>query len=86
MDPTLELDSDEDEQDDDVVSFHGTEYAHGRLAWQCLQQNDTWFLVDDLRDGRRLPLCVPNDNRRGGSFLLVGFGDEILLAASGNRM
>lgn len=89
MDPTLEPDSDEDEEEEaDVLSFHGTEYAYGRLAWQCLRddENDTWFLVDDLRDGRRLPLCVPNDHRRGGSFLLVGFGDEILMAASGNRM
>ena len=86
MDPTLELDSDEDEGENEVVSFHGTEYAYGRLAWQCLRNNDTWFLVDDLRDGRRLPLCVPNDHRRGESFLLVGFGDEILMAASGNRM
>lgn len=86
MDPTLELDSDENEGEEEVVSFHGTEYAHGRLAWQCLRNNDTWFLVDDLQDGRRLPLCVPNDHRRGESFLLVGFGDEILMAASGNRM
>ncbi|KJR83866.1 uncharacterized protein SPSK_04017 [Sporothrix schenckii 1099-18] len=88
-DPALDLHSDEDDEDDEddgVVSFHGADYAYGRLAWQCLRNNDTWFLVDDLRDGRRLPLCVPNDHRRGDSFLLVGFGDELLLAASGHRI
>ncbi|CAK7215909.1 hypothetical protein SBRCBS47491_002642 [Sporothrix bragantina] len=89
IEPALELESDEDDEDDKeelTPSFHGTEYAHGRLAWQCLNNNATWFLVDDLRDGRRIPLCVPNDQRRGESFLLVGFGDELLVAASSNRM
>ncbi|CAK7219430.1 hypothetical protein SCUCBS95973_003819 [Sporothrix curviconia] len=89
IESALELESDneeEKEKEDPTPSFHGTEYAHGRLAWQCLNNNATWFLVDNLRDGRRIPLCVPNDHRRGESFLLVGFGDELLVAASSNRM
>ncbi|CAK7232846.1 hypothetical protein SEUCBS140593_008401 [Sporothrix eucalyptigena] len=88
MEPASESESEEEEleMDDHTPSFMSTEYTHGRIAWQCLNSSSTWFLVDDLRDGRRIPLQVPNDHRRGESFLLAGFGDELLVAASSNRM
>ncbi|CAK7275137.1 hypothetical protein SEPCBS119000_006526 [Sporothrix epigloea] len=66
--------------------FHGPEYAYGHIAWQCLHKGATWFLVDDLRTGRRRPLCVPNDSRRGESYLMVGLGDELLIATCGSSM
>ncbi|CAK7568514.1 MAG: hypothetical protein SEPTF4163_006507 [Sporothrix epigloea] len=81
-----EIDEEEELSRDCTPYFHGPDYAYGHVAWQCLNNGATWFLVDDLRTGRRKPFRVPNDSRRGESYLLVGFGDELLVATCGISM
>ena len=78
--------SSDDGDDSKLETYMGPDYAHGRMAWQCISGAYASFIVDDLRTGKRSVFNVRNSTVRGQSYLLCALGDQLLILSAGTSL